>query len=77
MKKIHVLEFPKGEFQPLYVAARSIEKVIIGISCQTRANWRSLKIGPRYYKVNGSVYYKISELDEYYGKHPVQVHNIV
>ncbi len=70
--KIHVIEMPDGEFQPLYVAARHIEKVIIGIAGQTWANWRCLKIGPRYYKVNGAVYYKISELEEYFGRNPIQ-----
>jgi len=75
--KIHVIEFPKGEFQPLFVAARAIDKVIIGISRQTWANWRYLKIGPRYYKTNNIVYYKISELEEYFGRHPVQTVDMV
>jgi len=69
--KIHVIEMPDGEFQPLYVAARAIDKVIIGISPKTWANWRSQKSGPRYYKVNGAVYYKISDLEEYFGRQPI------
>ena len=73
---MHIIEVPVGEFQPLYVAARYIDKVIIGIARQTWANWRYLKIGPRYYKVNGAVYYKISELEEYFGRHPVQTFDI-
>jgi len=72
LDKIHIIEIPKGEFHPLYVAAPSIDKVIIGISQQTWANWRYLKKGPRYYKVNNSVYYKISELEEYFGQNPIQ-----
>lgn len=72
INKIHVIEIPEGEFQPLFVAAHKIDKVIIGIAKQTWANWRYLKIGPRYYKVKGTVYYKISELEEYFGRSPIQ-----
>ena len=71
VEKIHVIEIPMGQFQPLYVAARAIENVIIGISQKTWANWRYLKIGPRYYKANKRIYYKISDLEEYFGKNPI------
>ncbi len=71
-KKFYVIEMPDGEFHPLYVRAPANEKIIIGVSKQTMANWRSLKIGPRYFKVNNSVYYKISDLEEYFGRHPIK-----
>lgn len=70
--KIHVIQFPEGEFKPLYVAAHKIDKIIIGVSQSTWANWRSLKIGPRYYRVRNRIYYKISELEEFFEKNPIQ-----
>lgn len=70
--KIHVIEMPNGEFQPLYVAAHQIDKVIIGISKSTWANWRCLKIGPRFYRVRNRIYYKISELEEYFERNPIR-----
>ena len=72
VEKIHVIEISMGDFQPLFVAARAIEKVIIGISQKTWANWRYLKIGPRYYKANKRVYYKISDLEEYFSRNPIE-----
>lgn len=69
--KIHVVEMPDGEFKPLYVAAPKIDKVIMGISLSTWANWRYMKIGPRYHKINNRVYYKISDLEEYFGRNPI------
>lgn len=71
-EKIHVIEMPMGEFHPLYVSARAIEKVIIGISQKTWANWRYLKIGPRYYMANKRIYYKISDLEEYFSRNPIE-----
>lgn len=68
-------EFNTEEFKPLFVAAKDFAKVIIGPSAQTLANWRSLKIGPEYYKINGSVYYKISDLEEFFGKNKIQTSN--
>ena len=67
--------FNTEDFKPLFVAASNIEKVIIGKSKQTWANWRSQKIGPKYYKINGSVYYKISDLEEYFSQYPIQTFN--
>lgn len=72
LTEIHVIEFREGEFRPLYVAARDIGKVVVGLSPKTAANWRSAKVGPRFYMCNGTAYYKISDLEEYFGGNPVQ-----
>jgi len=69
---IHVVEFPDDEFKPLFVAARDIEKVVVGLSPKTMANWRSAKVGPNYTIVNGTPYYSIDELRRIFGKNPVQ-----
>lgn len=68
-------EFNTEDFKPIFVQASKIEKVIIGISPKTMANWRYQKIGPKYYKVNGSVYYKISDLEDYFSKYIILTFN--
>ena len=69
--EIKIADFPAGEPKPLFVAARNIGKVIIGLSPKTAANWRSQKIGPRYSVVNGSVYYAWNDLEDCFGANPV------
>jgi hypothetical protein len=68
---IHIIETTEGEFRPLYVAADKVGKVIIGPSKKTWSNWRSAKTGPQFYMVGGKPYYKILELEEYFGGNPV------
>lgn len=70
-----ILNLKEGEFQALYVRANHIDKVILGVSKKTWANWRYNKIGPKYYKVKGSVYYKISDLVEYFEQQPILTWN--
>ena len=70
--EIHVVELPKGEFRPLFVAAKDVEKVVIGWNKKSAANARSLKRGPRFYVVRGMPFYKISDLEAYFGGNPVQ-----
>jgi len=74
--EIKVIQFPPGKFKPLFVAAKDIDKVVLGISCKTLANWRSEKKGPRYYLVGQTVYYRVGELDEYFSRCPVQTSDI-
>ena len=64
---IQIIKFPPNEAEPLYVAARHVPKVIIGISIKTLSNWRSAKKGPPYHMVNGVPYYQWAELKEYFG----------
>lgn len=69
--EIKIADLPAGEPKPLFVAARHIGKVIIGLSPKTAANWRSQKVGPRFFMVNGSAYYAWSDLLDYFGANPV------
>ena len=46
---------------------------IYGLSVGTLANWRTKKIGPRYYKVNGrKVLYFLHDLENWSKANPVQ-----
>ena len=38
----------------------------------TLANWRCLKRGPRYYKVNTKVLYCLGDLESFFTCHPVE-----
>jgi len=69
---IHVIQTPEGEFKPLFVAGRDIGKVVVGLSAKTMANWRSAKVGPKFFMCNGTPYYKLSDLEAYFGANPVQ-----
>jgi hypothetical protein len=61
-----------GEPTPLFVTARAIGKVVIGLSPKTLANWRSYGIGPKYFMKNGSVYYGFEDLRSFFGENPVE-----
>ena len=70
--EIHVIETPDGEFRPIFVSAAHVDKVILGRSPKAFANDRSLKRGCPYFLVGGKPFYKISDLEDYYGATPVQ-----
>ena len=61
-----------SETTPLFIAARAIGKAVVGLSPKTLANWRSYGRGPRYYLKNGSVYYKLEDLQTFFGENPVE-----
>ena len=65
-QEIKVIHFPPGEIVPLFVAARDVPKLIIGLSAKTLSNWRCQKIGPAYHMVNGVPYYEWQELKGYF-----------
>ena len=71
-QKIHVVQFPPGEIEPLFVKASNIGKVIVGLSPKTLANHRSLGIGPEYHSISGSIYYSWEELKQYFGQNRVE-----
>jgi len=75
LAEIHVIETPKGEFRPLFVSAAHVDKVILGRSAKAFANDRCMKIGCRYFLVGGKPFYKISDLEAFYGGNPVEVFN--
>ena len=64
--EIRVIQFPPGEIEPLFVAARDVPKVIIGVSLKTLANWRCEKKGPCFHMVNGVPYYSWQELKVFF-----------
>ena len=61
-----------NESTPLFITARAIGKAVVGLSPKTLANWRSYGRGPKYYLKNGSVYYKLEDLENFFGKNPVE-----
>ena len=67
---LRVINF--SETTPLFIAARAIGKAVVGLSPKTLANWRSYGRGPRYYLKNGSVYYKLEDLQTFFGENPVE-----
>lgn len=60
---------------PLIVAAKDIERVIIGYSAKAAANDRSRKVGPRYFMRNGRPYYLVQDLIEHFTQNPVKTSN--
>ena len=74
-KDARLIKFEPGEIKPLFVKATDIDRVIMGLSPKTLANWRSQGIGPKYFLVNGSVYYAFSEIETYFGENPVETIN--
>jgi hypothetical protein len=63
-----IIQFGPEEIKPLFVKATDIDRIIVGLSPKTLANWRSQGVGPKYFLVNGSVYYSFNELTNYFGK---------
>jgi hypothetical protein len=45
---------------------------IFSVPRGTLANWRSFKRGPRYYKVNAKVLYRLEDLESFFTCHPVE-----
>ena len=43
-------------------------EAIYGIDSVTLANWRYRERGPKYHKLEGKVFYRVSELDEWIEK---------
>ena len=58
---------------PVLVRESKVGRIVLGWIHKTAANWRSQKIGPRYYQDDsGSVFYKVDELLEFFTRHPIQ-----
>ena len=73
--QIQVLE-SLPDFRPLYVSAASVDKVVLGVSRKTFSNWRSEKRGPRFFLVGGKPYYRLDDLESYFGANPVETLNL-
>jgi hypothetical protein len=50
----------KSETTPLMVAAKDVERIILGYSAKASANDRSLKRGPRFFLKRSRPYYLVS-----------------
>jgi hypothetical protein len=74
-KDIKVVKFLPGEFQPLIVAGKDIEKIVIGYSAKTASNDRSRKVGPPYFIRGGRPYYLVQDLVEHFTKNFVKTSN--
>ena len=70
-----IIQLGPEEIKPLFVKATDIDRIIVGLSPKTLANWRSQGVGPKYFLVNGSVYYAFREIETYFGKNPVRTIN--
>jgi hypothetical protein len=64
-----------SEVNPLIIAGKDIEKVVIGYSSKTAANDRSRKVGPRYFMRGGRPYYLVQDLIEHFTQNPVETLN--
>jgi hypothetical protein len=71
----HLIRFEPGEFKPLFVKSADIGKIVIGLSCKTMSNLRSAKKGPKFYMVGGTPYYKLVDIESYFGANPVETFN--
>mgnify|MGYP006443013003 CR=1 FL=1 len=71
-KDAQLVRFEPGDFKPLFVKSADIGKVVIGLSSKTMCNLRSQKRGPKYYMVGGTPYYKLEDLENYFGANPVE-----
>lgn len=69
------IQFGPEELKPLFVKATDIDRIIVGLSPKTLANWRSQGVGPKYFIANGSIYYSLTELESYFGMHPMETIN--
>ena len=50
-----IIQLGPEEIKPLFVKATDIDRIIVGLSPKTLANWRSQGVGPKYFIVNGLV----------------------
>jgi hypothetical protein len=71
-KDARIVRFEPGELKPLFVKSADIGKVVIGLSAKTMCNLRSEKRGPKFYLVGGTPYYKLEDLENYFGANPVE-----
>ena len=71
-RKNQVRVIDPNESTPIFITARAIGKAVVGLSPKTLANWRSYGRGPKYYLKNGSVYYKLEDLENFFGENPVE-----
>jgi len=73
--QIKVIKFPPSKIEPLFVAARDVPRVIIGVSIKTLANWRCEKKVPPLHMVNGVPYYNWKELENFFSTGRVETIN--
>ena len=77
-KKQQEEKLPKKDLRvidPLIVAGKDIEKVVIGYSSKTAANDRCRKVGCRYFMRGGRPYYLVKDLIDHFTQNPVETSN--
>jgi hypothetical protein len=74
-KNVQCVPSAIGDTQLIFVASKDIEKIVLGFSPKTAANLRSQKRGPPFYMNGGTPYYKVSELEDYFGRNRVETFN--
>jgi hypothetical protein len=62
----------KSDTTPLMVAAKDVERIILGYSAKKAANDRSRKVGPKFFMNGARPYYRVSDLIEYFTRNPVE-----
>jgi hypothetical protein len=66
----------KKQFSAGIIKARMVSPEdaarLFSTSPGTLANWRCLKKGPRFYKVNRKILYKVDDLEDFFTSAPVQ-----
>ena len=73
---LETLGYPGSpEINPVVVAGKSAEKLIVGYSSKSFANDRSLKRGCRYFMVGSRPYYLVADLIDHFTQNPVETTN--
>jgi hypothetical protein len=67
-----IIKFSDKEIKPMFISAAKIHKFVMGVSAKTWANWRTQKIGPKYFVWNGRVYYRVADIEEVLTQNPVK-----
>ena len=73
MEKISYSGSPK--INPVVVAGKDIEKLVVGYSAKTAANDRCRKVGPKFFMVGSRPYYLVKTLIDYFTQNPVETFN--
>lgn len=69
-KAVAMPQQPANPIAARFISAQEVER-IYGLSARTLANYRSQKVGPKYYKCGHRVIYRIADLDAYMEEHAV------
>ena len=60
---------------PTYLSPKMVQAVY-GVKSNTSARWRVNGVGPSYYKLEGIIMYRRSDLDKYFEEHLVRCYTL-